>query len=63
MSELDLLNLARSATQNEMNWFAQLITINFAMIVAIYYFLNRSHGALRLFNFAAYMTRRPKRAP
>ncbi len=55
MSELDLLNLARSATQDEVSWFAQLITINFAMVVAIYYFLNEAKLALKLFSFAAYM--------
>lgn len=55
MSELDLLNLARSATQNEITWFTQLITINFAMVVAIYYFLNRARLALRVFSFVAYM--------
>jgi hypothetical protein len=55
MTELDLLNLARSATQNEVTWFAQVITINFAMIVAIYYFLNQAKLALRVFAFIAYM--------
>lgn len=55
MSELDLLNLARSATQNEMSWFAQVVTLNFAMIVAIYYFLNQARIELRIFSFVAYM--------
>jgi hypothetical protein len=55
MSELDLLNLARSATQNEVTWFTQIITINFAMIVAIYYFLNQAKIALKAFSFVAYM--------
>jgi hypothetical protein len=55
MSELDLLNLARSATQNEVTWFTQIITINFAMIVAIYYFLNQARIALKVFSFVAYM--------
>ena len=55
MSELDLLNLARSATQNEVTWFTQIITINFAMIVAIYYFLNQARIALKMFSFVAYM--------
>jgi hypothetical protein len=54
MSELDLLNLARSATQNEVTWFTQIITINFAMIVAIYYFLNQAKLALKVFSFLAY---------
>ena len=37
MSELDLLNLARSCGQNISSEFAQVITITFAMVVAIYY--------------------------
>jgi hypothetical protein len=55
MSELDLLTLARSATQNEVGWFTQIITINFAMIVAIYYFLHRADLPTRIFGFVAYM--------
>jgi hypothetical protein len=55
MTELDLLNLARACTQNEIGYFAQMITINFAMVVAIYYFLNQARLAMRLFAFAAYM--------
>lgn len=54
MSELDLLNLARSATEHEVTWFAQMITINFAMVVAIYYFLNGAKMALKVFSFFAY---------
>jgi hypothetical protein len=55
MSELDLLNLARSATQAELGWFTQLITINFAMVVAIYYFLHQADLPTRIFGFVAYM--------
>jgi uncharacterized membrane protein len=55
MTELDLLNLARGATANEISWFAQILTINFAMVVAIYYFLNQAKLALRIFGFVAYM--------
>lgn len=55
MSELDLLTIARSATQNEVSWFTQVITLNFAMVVAIYYFLNQAKLALRVFSFVAYM--------
>jgi hypothetical protein len=55
MTELDLLSLARSVTSNEVGWFGQIITINFAMVVGIYYFLNRAQLALKLFAFAAYV--------
>jgi hypothetical protein len=54
MSELELLDLARSTTQNQVAWFAQVITINFGMVVGIYYFLNRAKIALKLFAFIAY---------
>ncbi len=56
MTELDLINLARSATQNEVTWFGELVTINFAMVVGVYYFLGRARLPLRLFAFAAYLT-------
>ncbi len=55
MTELDLLNLARATTANEIGYFTQMITINFAMIVAIYYFLSQARLAMKLFSFAAYM--------
>jgi hypothetical protein len=54
MTELDLLNLARSMTANEIGFFTQIITITFAMIVAIFYFLNRAGLAIRIFAFIAY---------
>jgi hypothetical protein len=54
MSELDLLNLARSTTEHEVTWFAQMITINFGMVVAIYYFLHGAKLALKIFTFFAY---------
>lgn len=54
MSELDLLNLARSTTEHEVTWFAQMLTINFAMIVAIYYFLNTARMSLKIFSFFVY---------
>jgi hypothetical protein len=54
VSELDLLNLARSTTEHEVAWFAQMITVNFAMIVAIYYFLNGAKITLKIFSFFAY---------
>jgi hypothetical protein len=54
VSELELLNLARSTTEHEVTWFAQMITINFAMVVAIYYFLHGAKIALKVFSFFAY---------
>ena len=55
MSETDLINLGRSITANEVSWLGQVITINFAMVVGIYYFLNRAGLALKAFAFIAYM--------
>jgi hypothetical protein len=54
VSELDLLNLSRSITEHQVSWFAQMITITFGMIVAIYYFLHRARLTLKVFAFFAY---------
>ncbi len=54
MTELDLLNLARSTTANEVSMFGEVIAINFAMVVAIYYFLHQANLAIRIFAFVAY---------
>jgi hypothetical protein len=54
MTELDLLNLGRSITDHYVTWLGQVITINFAMVVGIYYFLHRAHLGMKLFAFAAY---------
>ena len=55
MTELDLLNLARAATQDEVTWFTQMITITFAMVVAAYYFLHQADLPTRIAAFAAYL--------
>ncbi len=55
MTELDLLNVARSATQNEVTWFTQMITITFAMVVAAYYFLHQADLLTRIVAFVAYL--------
>ena len=55
MTELDLLTLGRSITTNEVSLFSQIIAITFAMIVAIYYFLNQARLAIKIFAFCAYM--------
>lgn len=49
MSELDLLNLARSTIEHEVTWLAQMITVNFGMTVANYYFLHRARLTLKIF--------------
>jgi hypothetical protein len=54
MTELYLLNLARSTTANEVTMFGEVIAINFAMVVAIYYFLHQANLAIRIFAFVAY---------
>ena len=56
MTELDLLNLARAATQDEVTWFTQMITITFAMVVAAYYFLHQADLLTRIAAFVAYLT-------
>lgn len=55
MTELDLLNLARAATQDEVTWFTQMITISFAMVVAVYYFLHQAGLLTRIVAFVAYL--------
>jgi hypothetical protein len=55
MTELDLFNLARAITAVEIGYFTQMITINFAMIVAIYYFLNQANLVMKILSFIAYI--------
>ncbi|MGN6147309.1 MAG: hypothetical protein ACTHPD_02100 [Rhizomicrobium sp.] len=55
MTELDLLNLSRSVGQNEISLFTQVITINFAMVVGLYYFLHRARTAIKVFAFGVYL--------
>src|SRR5689334_20777394 len=55
MSEIDLFNLARATTAVEIGYFTQMITINFAMIVAIYYFLNQANLPMKVMAFVAYL--------
>src|ERR1041385_1238230 len=51
MNPLDLLTLIRSCDQQIAALFEEMITISFAMIVAIYYFLNRAKFTLKAFAF------------
>src|ERR1700742_4218248 len=55
MTQLDLLDLARSTTANEISLFTQVITITFAMVVGIYYFLHQARTAMKVFAYAAYL--------
>ncbi|HEX3810625.1 MAG TPA: hypothetical protein VHW02_13105 [Rhizomicrobium sp.] len=54
MSELDLLNLGRAITATETGLFTQIVTISFAMIIAIYYFLHQAKMPMKVFAFVAY---------
>ncbi len=54
MSELDLLNLARSAGQEINSDLGQIITITFAMVVAIFYFLHQAGIRMKIFAFLIY---------
>jgi hypothetical protein len=54
MSQLDILNLARSCGQTIGSDFAQVITITLAMVVAIYYFLHQAGVRMKIFAFTIY---------
>lgn len=54
LSELELLTLARSSGQGISSDFAQVITITFAMVVAIYYFLHQAGIRMKIFAFVLY---------
>lgn len=55
MTDVELLSLARSASDNITSDFSQVITINFAMVIAIYYFLNEAKIGIRIFAFVVYL--------
>ena len=54
MTELDLLTLARSSSQEVTGDFAQVITVTFAMVVAVYYFLHQAGPRMKIFAFTIY---------
>lgn len=53
-TEIDLLNLARSAGQEIDGNLGQIITITFAMVVAIFYFLHQAGIRMKVFAFLTY---------
>lgn len=54
MTEADLIEVVRTANDATAALYGQLISITFAMIVAIFYFLNRSRWPLKLLAFGVY---------
>ena len=54
MSESDLLTLAHAYNDSITNAFGQVITITFAMVIGIYYFLNQAKLGLRIFAYIVY---------
>jgi hypothetical protein len=54
MTEADLLNLAHAYNQDIPSAFGQIVTITFAMIVGIYYFLNQAKLGLKIFAYLVY---------
>lgn len=54
MGETELIGIIRDATNQIAALFGQVMTLNFAMIVAIYYFLHRAHILFRSAAFGFY---------
>ena len=54
MGETELIGLIRDVNAQYATLFGQIITINFAMIVAIYYFLHRAGLLFRVAAFGFY---------
>lgn len=54
MSEAELIAIIRDVNAQYAALFGQVITINFAMIVAIFYFLHRTSLKLKLASFLFY---------
>ena len=54
MSELDLIQLLEAARAQMAALIGQTIALNFAMIIGIYYFLNRAGLVLKLGSFVLY---------
>jgi hypothetical protein len=54
MGETELIGLIRDVNVQYATLFGEIITINFAMIVAIYYFLHRASLVFRIASFSFY---------
>ena len=55
MTEVELFTIIEHVSEQYETIFAQVITINFAMIVAIWYFLHRARLAFRVAAFGFYL--------
>jgi hypothetical protein len=54
MSESELLTLVHAYNDTVTTAFGQIITITFAMVIGIYYFLNQAKLGLRIFSYIVY---------
>ena len=54
MSELDLIQLLQEGRAQMAALIGQIIALNFAMVIGIYYFLNRAGLVLKWASFALY---------
>ncbi len=55
MSQAEIFSLVQQVQDQYGSLFAQLITINFAMIVAIWYFLHRTQFRFRIATFVFFL--------
>src|ERR1700761_3469826 len=54
VTELDLLSLGRAASDDIVTEFGQIVTITFAMVIGIFYFLNQAKLGLKVFAYLIY---------
>ncbi len=55
MTEVELIRLIQQVQEQYAGLFGQIISINFAMVVAIWYFLHRARLAFRIAAFGFYL--------
>ncbi|MBI3437330.1 MAG: hypothetical protein HY054_01525 [Proteobacteria bacterium] len=55
MTEADLFEIIRGTNTQIASLYGQVISINFAMVVAVYYFLNRSRWTMKFMSFLIYL--------
>jgi len=55
MGEVELIDAIRTSNEQIAALYGQVISINFAMVVAIFYFLNRSRVTMKVLAFLIYL--------